>query len=140
MKKIKIIVLFVVLFVSYGLVHSSSNDIQIDKNLLKKNILKISLPDVFPKHLEIITPDHQTYVLQDDTQGVELYPQKEFEKLSEITLDMNTLVGTTWKDSKKIKEKIFTESGNYTIYFANELETEIDNSFSLKKVIYYEKR
>ncbi|AXX92800.1 hypothetical protein CPU12_12570 [Malaciobacter molluscorum LMG 25693] len=137
MKKIKFIALLFVVFLGFSFVHSSSNELEVDKNALKNKILKINLPKVLPNNLAIKTPSDEWFILQDVSQAIQLFPQEKFKSLKVLELNMKELKGITWRDSKEVKDFIFKESGNYIIYFADELETEMDNTFNLQETIYY---
>lgn len=107
------------------------NHLRVDEQALNKGILKISLPEKHPKNLAIKTPANEWYYLQDPTIPVQTIPQKTFESVSYLELDAINLEGVTWRDGKKIKERVFKENGKYLIYFADNLETEPDNTFSM---------
>ncbi|RXK01195.1 hypothetical protein CRU98_01735 [Arcobacter sp. CECT 8986] len=137
MKKIKFIALLVIVFVGFSFLHSSSEELEVDKSALKNNILKINLPKVLPNNFAIKTPSDEWFILQDVSQGIQLFPQEKFKSLKVLELNMKDLKGITWRDSQEVKDTIFKESGNYIIYFADELETEMDNTFNLQQTIYY---
>lgn len=111
----------------------------INKQALNNGLLHINLPKQHPKNLAIRDPKGEWFVVQDVGQSIQVIPQKVFESISKLELKLNELVGTTWRESKKSTEIVFKYSGKYLIYFANNLETEPENTFSLQKIISYRK-
>lgn len=122
--------------------HSNSNGFQsepgtfqVEEEALDKAILRIHLPEETPKSLAIQTPNGEWFVLQDHEESIEIMPQRRFESVKIMEFQIEKLEGVTWRGSKKITELVFKTSGKYLVYFADNLETEPENTFSLQQVI-----
>lgn len=115
------------------------NAFYIEEKALSENILRIHLPDEKPKCLSIKTPSGEWFVLQDHQESIEIMPQALFDSTNKLEFKIKNLEGTIWRESKKTTDLIFKSSGKYLIYFANNLETEPENTFSLQKIINYKK-
>ena len=120
--------------------YSKDNGLNIDTMALNEGVLRISLPSEVPRNLAIQAPSGDWFVVQESAESIEIMPQKEFESSREFNLKLDELYGTTWRNSKKFRELIFKSTGTYLIYFANNLETEPENTFSLKKRIQYKNK
>ena len=57
-----------------------------------------------------------------------------------MEFQIEKLYGVTWRESKRVTELIFKKPGTYLVYFADNLETESDSTFSLQKAVKLEKR
>lgn len=118
---------------------TASTPFTIEKEAINKGILRIHLPENRPKCLAIQSPNGEWYVLQDSEESIEIMPQERFDLTKEMEFKINELKGVTWKESKKVDELIFKTSGNYLIYFADNLETEPENTFTLQETISFKK-
>ncbi|MCW8935151.1 MAG: hypothetical protein OQK98_10540 [Gammaproteobacteria bacterium] len=107
----------------------------IDEKALTNGTLLIHLPEHKPKCLSIKTPDNEWFVVQDNEESVETMPQAQFDSASKLEFNIKTLKGATWRDSRKTIEVIFKSPGHYLIYFADNLETEPENTYTLQEVI-----
>lgn len=107
----------------------------VDKDAINKGVLRIHLPQNKPKNLAIKTPKGEWFIIQDHEESIEIMPQGLFESLNKMEFKLDKLEGITWRESKKVIELIFKNSGDYLIYFADNLETESENTFSLQELI-----
>ncbi len=112
----------------------------IESDALKKGILHIHLPVSHPKCLAIRSPEGEWYVLQNSDESIKVMSQVDFDSTTEMKFNIAELKGVTWRESEKVAERIFTISGNYLIYFADNLETEPENTYSFQETIYFKKR
>lgn len=117
---------------------ADENVFSINQDLIEKGVIEISLPNERPKNLAIKDPDGQWFVLQDEAESIESFPQSTFDTVKIMKLDMKEVMGTVWRDGVKSEELVFKESGKYLIYFANNLETEPENTFSFQSYIEYQ--
>lgn len=148
MRHLKAIVVFasLVILASCSLSSTQSDSqagsrvFHIDKEALDKGMLRIHLPKPHPKCLSIRSPEGEWYVLQDSSESIEVMPQVDFDSTTEMEFNIAELKGVSWKESEKVTERIFTISGNYLIYFADNLETEPENTYSLQETIHFKKR
>lgn len=113
----------------------ASKTLFIDNKELINGTLLIHLAENKPKCLAIQTPDSEWFVLQDNKDSIEIMPQQQFDSAVKFKFNIQTLSGTTWRDAKKTVDIIFRSPGNYLVYFADNLETEPENTFSLQEVI-----
>ena len=142
MKYIKhIVVILTILMVSCS-INTKSNGSQpnsstfyIDKKIIDDGILRIHMPVGAPKNLAIQNQNGEWFVLQDSKESIETMPQKQFESSTILEFKIDRLQGVIWRDSKKVSELVFKSSGTYLIYFADNLETEPENTFSLQEFI-----
>lgn len=109
------------------------------KNLLKGDKLTIILPQPHPKELAIKAPDGRWFYLQVENEGSGemLMPGKQFAALGKLDLDTRMLEARYWDDGKAMHGKVFTRSGDYLIYMADNLETEPENTLSFASIIHY---
>jgi len=110
----------------------------IDKSKINKGILKVNLPKIRPENMSIMSPNGTLYIIQSKADSIETISNKNFMKNKSIEFEIPNLMGITWKKGKKIKEKVFIDSGEYIIYFANNLETEPENTFNFSEKVIYE--
>ena len=110
---------------------------QVHEAPLKQGILQISLPTERPKNLAIQTPNGEWFVIQDSEESIEAMTQNQFNTINVMEFELNKLIGVVWRDGIKAKELIFKAHGTYLVYFANNLETETENTFSLQESVLY---
>jgi len=94
--------------------------------------LIIKLGDPHPNHLLIISPEGYVYYF--------LNTQSEFDEVKfkrELVLDPLSFKGIRFDENtgEQIEEIVFTRPGEYILYFANNTETEPENTFSLERRI-----
>lgn len=112
----------------------------VDKSALISGVLRLSLPEDHPRNMSIKTPNNDWYIIQDSDASILFFSQEEFDKTKNIEFDINSLKGVVWREGRRIVEQVFTVSGEYLIYFANNLETEPENTFSMSIAVDYQKR
>ena len=117
---------------------NNPNTFAVDEAAFNKGILRIFLPDQVPKNLAIRTPSGEWFILQESEESIESMPQARFESVKIIEFKIKELKGTIWRDSRKVTELIFKYPGSYLVYFADNLETEPENTFSLQKIIIFD--
>lgn len=116
---------------------SESAAFHIDQKSLNAGTLLIQLPSEKPECLSIQTPGGEWFVLQDKDAAIEIMPQAVFDATDKFSFNIRDLKGTTWRESEKVTEIIFKDSGRYRIYFADNLETEPENTYSLQGDVYF---
>lgn len=117
---------------------SNSRAFYIEDKALDEGVLRIHIPMHAPKNLAIKTPNGEWFVLQDSEESIEIMPQKIFESSITLEFKVEKLQGVIWRDSKRVTDLIFKTPGIYLIYFADNLETEPENTFSLQESIKFE--
>lgn len=123
-----------------GRVISDDGILQLNsKNLHKGDMLSITIPQPHPKELAIKAPDGRWFYLQVENEGSSemLMPSGQFAVLKKLDLDTRTLAARYWDDGKARHGKVFTVSGDYLIYMADNLETEPENTLSFASIIRY---
>lgn len=117
--------------------HSGDGSFYVNEKLIAKGELLITLPKERPENFAIQTPKGEWFVLQDSSDSIEIMPQSRFNSIKTMQFEVSTLMGAVWRDGVKSKEYVFQYSGTYLIYFANNLETEPENTFSFQQSIVY---
>ncbi len=107
----------------------------VQKEALNKGILRIHIPIDKPKSLAIRNPSGEWFVLQSQEESIEVMPQRLFDSVDKMEFKFETLEGVVWRGAVKSTELVFKKSGEYLIYFANNLETEPDNTYFLQDII-----
>ena len=87
-----------------------------------------------PNHLLIYSPEGYVYYF--------MKTQSEFDEVifkKELVLDPLSFKGIRFDENtgERIEEIVFTTPGKYRLYFANNTETEIENTFSLERSIIF---
>lgn len=94
--------------------------------------LTITPKDPHPDHLLIYSPEGYIYYFLKSTQGSEEVIFKE-----KLFLDPLDFKGINFDENtgEQIEELVFTSPGKYILYFANNTETDSENTFYLGKSI-----
>lgn len=92
-----------------------------------RRLVKIDLPPTHPGKLAIVSPDGQWHYLHDELEAHQL--GKAFATARGLELDIAKV--KSQKTPKAKMEPVFRRSGTYTFYFAENLETEMANTFFL---------
>ena len=126
-----------ILVVLFACVHTESAD---NSNILQivqlnKNELKIHGKSELPKGLMVKSPSGIFYYLVDLDSGIQ---HLDYKGNTEVTITISSQLGTYWEEGKRLTDIIFVSSGEYLIYFANNLETEPENTYSLQKTVHIE--
>lgn len=95
----------------------------------KKKLVRLELPTPHPKKFAIMAPGGQWYYLQDPPQAAMFGTAKEFAKAKKLEFDVETFKAKEGASSKA--QKVFRQPGKYMFYFANNIETEPANTFSM---------
>jgi hypothetical protein len=103
--------------------------------------ITIKIPIPHPKGWAVKTPDGDWIYLQDPREKAttlsNMFTPKEFESLTVISIQVRKLRGTVWKrNSKPSIVQVFEKPGTYLLYFADNLETEPDNTFFVQQKVY----
>lgn len=99
--------------------------------------LTLRFPHKHPASLAIEDPGHVWYVIHEAGVNTSLMTDKKYRYSTSITFQIATLTGVTWVDGKQVRRKVFSRPGKYTIYMADNLETEPENTFFLMKTLIY---
>jgi hypothetical protein len=94
--------------------------------------LIIELVDPHPNHLLINSPEGYVYYF---LKTKDLFDEVIFK--NELVIDPLSFKGIRFDENtgEEIEEIVFTTPGKYKIYFANNTETEPENTFSLERSI-----
>jgi hypothetical protein len=97
--------------------------------------VRIKLGDPHPNHLLIYSPEGYIYYFM-KAKGAS--DEVIFKK--ELVLDPLSFKGIRYDENtgEQIEEKVFTTPGKYILYFANNTETESENTFFLERSITFE--
>ena len=109
------------------------------KNLYKGDKLSITMPRPHPKELAIRAPDGKWFYLHIENGGAGemLMPSEQFAVLQKLDFDTRQLEARYWRDGKAMRGKVFTQTGDYLIYMADNLETEPENTLSFASIVHY---
>lgn len=113
------------------------NNFDVDETALERGLLVIHLPRERPRNLAIRTPAGEWFILQESTESIEIMPQVRFETMKKMEFEIDKLKAVTWRDSIRVTDLVFTTAGEYLVYFADNLETEPENTFSFQQTIRY---
>jgi len=102
------------------------NDLDDTFSFSNKTRVIITLGDPHPNHLLIYSPEGYIYYFY-KTKGV--FDEITFKK--ELVVDPLSFKGIRYDENtgERIEEKVFTTPGLYSLYFANNTETEPENTF-----------
>jgi hypothetical protein len=108
------------------------NDIDDAFSLSSNTKLLIQLGDPHPHHLLIYSPEGYVYYFLKTNS---LFDEVIFKK--ELVVDPLIFKGIRLDENtgEEIEEIVFTSPGKYILYFANNTETEPENTFSLERSI-----
>jgi hypothetical protein len=115
-------------------------EFNINKELVENGVLKITLPDKRPSSLAIQSPQGEWFIIQDISESIQFMPQSRFNSINVMHFQLDETMGIVWRGGISSKEHVFKDDGAYLIYFADNLETEPENTFSFQESIVYRKR
>ena len=126
------LVLLLVVNCSTKVVTITFHDIDDSFSFSSDTRLIIKLNEPHPNHLLIYSPKGNIYYFF-KTQGE--YDEVVFER--ELVLDPLSFKGIRFDENtgEQIEELVFTTPGKYSLYFANNTETEPENTFFLERNI-----
>ncbi len=109
------------------------------KYLHKGDKLTIHMPRPHPKEFAIKAPDGTWFYLQTENEpaGEKLMSSEKFAALQQLEFDTSQLEAQYWHDGMAKRNKVFTLSGEYLIYMADNLETEPENTTYFASFVHY---
>jgi len=114
----------------------SSNVFSVSQHIINSDhVLTILLPEKRPSKLSIISPDGQLFIVHSQEDNISFVPYEDKIDTKQIIIPISSLKGTTWIDGKKLEQLVFKKRGKYTVYMADNLETEPENTFHFKQDI-----
>lgn len=96
-----------------------------------KNMVRLDLPDTHPSKLAIVSPDNTWFYIQDAPQFNQLGSAKALTDAKRIEIDVDGFEAKSSQGGKITASKVFRNSGTYTFYLADNLETEPTSTFSM---------
>lgn len=98
------------------------------------DFIKITLPAERPQNMAVVTPSREFYVVHAPDDGKVLFEMvnKEGQRL-DLEIVTSEFLGSLFETEDKTVAPIFTSPGTYTLYLAENLETEPENSYSFSK-------
>jgi len=85
-----------------------------------------------PSNFAIKNPDGVYFVVIDDSVVGAAMSSDKFKACQIVEVDTSILKGVIWeKDGKQLLKDVFDSFGKYELYFADNLETEASNTFSI---------
>ena len=74
-------------------------------------------------------PGSESLIVVDDGLEGAVMSEEEFLSCDTVEIDTSLLKGVTWDENgNPLQQRIFAEKGRYTLYFADNLWTELDNT------------
>ncbi len=108
--------------------------------LYRGQMLVLTMPVPHPSGLAIKDPDGNWFYLQDKTSSQTLIPHEQFAIARQLDLHSATTTGLRYVDGRPEKHPIFTKTGAYLTYFAENLETEPENTWFIEATVYFHNR
>lgn len=99
--------------------------------------ITLSFPLKHPAKLAIKDPNNNWFVIHEDGVTTKLITTQQYLKATSLHFKLAELKGVTWINGKKVERNVFTVSGEYMIYMADNLETEPENTVYLTTTINY---
>lgn len=99
--------------------------------------LTMRYPRKHPSKLAIQGPAHTWFILHETGVNTSLMTDAEFRRSTSLTIQVATLTGVTWINGIQVWAKVFSKPGKYTIYMADNLETEPANTYFLMRTVIY---
>lgn len=131
----KVALLFcIVFFISACSFNSSTESSALKVIELSEERFQLVLPKEHPKGFSIKDPNGKWFVLQDKEAEIFL-SGLDFEKATNVLVNTRSLKGVVWEGGTRIEKNVFSIEGEYLLYLADNLETEMENTFSMS-VIY----
>ncbi len=100
----------------------------------------ITLPREHPSKMSIRDPKGVWHWVHNVEEEIYFLPSVEFEEATKFIISPSKIRGVSWINGKKVDSLIFNYPGEYLVYFADNLETEPENTFYFmgKVVVKYE--
>ena len=99
--------------------------------------ITLKLPQKHPRNLAVEDPAGNFYYVMGDG-GLVKY--NDFVSGREIKLKVNDVKGILWVDGKAEVRNVFEMPGEYTLYMADNLETEPENTFFMEVKVFFRKK
>ncbi|MCT8335860.1 hypothetical protein NUH30_19390 [Leptospira sp. 85282-16] len=128
----KIFTIIVFCILSNSLLSEKNNKFLITPNKFRENdIIEIRFPKKPPLETAIIRPD-----------GVVVYTDEFFKKngypsIKKLKVKVSNIFGLVYIDGNETKTKVFNRKGKYEFYFADNLETDMDNTYSNTYTVHF---
>jgi hypothetical protein len=101
--------------------------------------ITINIPNLKPKNFAIQSPTGNLFIVHNQAENILLMEQERWESADHIDLPIASTKGLIWIAGDKTEKLVFNETGEYILYFADNLETEPENTFSMQKKILFTK-
>ncbi len=108
--------------------------------LYRGDTLTLTMPAQHPQGLAIKDPADDWYYIQDPSAATQLMGKEDFARLTQLELPTAELHALRWVEGRAETTKVFTQTGEYLIYMADNLETEPENTFHFMTTVYYHDR
>ncbi|TGL02175.1 hypothetical protein EHQ43_17605 [Leptospira bouyouniensis] len=114
-------------------IHSEKNNkFQISPNQFKKNdFIEIRIPQKPPMETAIIRPDGE--VVYTDI----FFKKVGYPSIKNLKLKVNDIYGFVYINGNETRTKVFKMKGKYKFYFADNLETETNNTYSISFFVHF---
>lgn len=134
-KKIAKDQIFIFCIFSSSLFSEKINQFQITPNKITKNqAIELIIPNDPPSELSIITPNNEMIYVE------EFFRKKGYPSKKNIKFNSSEVYGYKYIDGQQKLTKVFKQTGKYKFYFADNLETETENTHSISLMIIYKNK
>ncbi len=130
--KTNIFVILAFSILTESLISEKNNKFQISPIQFRKNdVIEIRIPHKPPMETAIIRPDGE--VVYTDV----FFKKVGYPSIKNLKLKVNDIYGYVYIDGNETKTKVFKMKGKYEFYFADNLETETDNTYSISFFVHF---
>lgn len=116
---------------------STKGFVVIPHHVTSSDTVTIHLPQTHPAKLAIEDPQHVWFTIQDIDSNIQFMSDKAFRQATTIRLRVSSITGVVWVNGKPQQKRVFVLPGKYTLYLADNLETEPENTFSFIQTLSY---
>lgn len=125
-------IIFIICIYSSSLFSEKINEFKVNPKKVNKNqLIEITIPSNPPDELSIITPENDMIYVD------EFFKRKGYPSKKNIKFNINEIYGYKYVDGKKKISKVFKQNGKYEFYFAENLETESENTYHISYTVNY---
>jgi len=97
--------------------------------------ITVTLPQDHPLKMSIRDPKGVWHWVHEPEENILFLPYSDLKSTTQITLLTSKLRGVSWDNGKKVAGLVFNQPGEYLLYFADNLETEPENTFHFKGTV-----
>jgi hypothetical protein len=108
------------------------------RTLTHTSLLRVTFPRTHPKKFAIRDPNGEWFYVVDDAKSYSYIKPKAFVDGHEFELRVTKIRGIHYTNGKESIEQVFRSSGGYLLYFADNVDTEPDNTFEVFAIVQFQ--